>query len=140
VNLTPHFTLHEFRCKDGTPVPDGYVLNAITIARILEVIRAAANRQFPAAVERTLTIRSAFRTVKYNRGCGGAKFSQHLTCSATDIIIAGLTPDCVADLCERLVVEGKIKIGGLGRYDAFTHIDTRKRRTRWDNRSDGKRG
>lgn len=47
--------------------------------------------------------------------------------TATDIVVKGMTPDEVADACE--------KFDGLGRYDTFTHIDSRGKKARWDFRS-----
>lgn len=140
MKLSTNFGAHEFGCHDGTPVPPEYMPNVLRMVPILEVIRAEANRRFPAATPRKLNVKSAFRTVKYNRKCGGVRGSQHLTASAVDLTIDGLTPDQVADLIEDLIAEGKIKLGGLGRYDDFTHVDLRRARKRWDHRTDGKRG
>ena len=39
-------------------------------------------------------------------------------------------PDEVADACE--------KFDGLGRYDTFTHIDSRGSKARWDKRTEEK--
>ena len=38
-----------------------------------------------------------------------------------------MDPDEVADACE--------KFDGLGRYDSFTHIDSRGSKARWDKRA-----
>jgi hypothetical protein len=48
--------------------------------------------------------------------------------TATDIAVKGMSPDEVADCAEKL-------FDGLGRYDTFTHVDSRGKKARWDLRS-----
>ena len=48
----------------------------------------------------------------------------HMKGHATDIVVAGMTPGEVQDACE--------KFDGLGRYDSFTHVDSRGYKARWD--------
>jgi uncharacterized protein YcbK (DUF882 family) len=82
-----------------------------------------------------ITINSSYRCVEHNRSVGGSKTSQHLLGKAADITIKGFTPDEVADEIEGLVKCGAVKIGGLGRYNNFCHIDIRNAHARWDNRN-----
>lgn len=83
---------------------------------------------------RPVNIHSGYRCEKRNKEEGGATHSRHKVSDATDIVVDGMTPDQVADSCEHFP--------GLGRYDTFTHIDSRPNGpARWDFRTkkDGKR-
>ena len=73
-------------------------------------------------------INSAYRCPEHNAEVGGAANSQHKYGTATDIRVSGMSADEVADACESFM--------GLGRYDTFTHIDSRSggQKARWDNR------
>ena len=74
-----------------------------------------------------IRITSGYRCPAHNQEIGGANNSQHKHGMATDIKVAGMDPSEVADACEHF--------NGLGRYDSFTHIDSRINRTRWDERT-----
>lgn len=77
---------------------------------------------------KSVKITSGYRCPEHNKLEGGASKSRHLTSDATDIVVAGMTPEEVAKDCEHF--------NGLGRYDTFTHIDSRplggKPKARWD--------
>ena len=75
----------------------------------------------------SIHITSAYRCESHNTAIGGAKDSQHKLGTATDIQVSGMDPSEVQDACE--------KFDGLGRYDSFTHIDSRGYKSRWDNRT-----
>ena len=75
----------------------------------------------------SIHITSAYRCPAHNAAVGGAKNSQHKLGTATDIVVSAMDPNEVADACE--------KFDGLGRYDTFTHIDSRGSSARWDKRS-----
>ena len=47
-------------------------------------------------------------------------------------MVKGVAPDDVYDAIEFLISEGLVKEGGLGRYNTFTHYDTRGTRARWN--------
>lgn len=122
-NETPtsaHFTLREFGCKDGTAVPRAYYPNCQALMHLLEEIRAACG-------DRPITITSGYRTKSHNQKCGGAPKSQHLTASAADIKVQGMSPNDVYTLCDRLVGSR----GGVGKYKGFTHVDVRGYKARW---------
>lgn len=72
------------------------------------------------------------RCPDYNHEAGGAEDSQHLYGRAADIVVEGIHHDAVADLAERLV---QFRLGGIGRYDTFTHVDVRQGPARWDYRT-----
>lgn len=75
----------------------------------------------------SINITSAYRCESHNAAVGGAKHSQHKLGTATDIQVPGMDPSEVQDACEHF--------DGLGRYDSFTHIDSRGSKARWDNRT-----
>lgn len=124
MKLTPNFSLSEFGCKDGTAVPQKYLANVTKLAKNLQVLRDH--------VKKSIVINSSYRTSNYNRSIGGAPASQHLTASAGDIRIAGMTSKEVHETILKLIVEGKMHNGGLGLYNGFVHYDIRPTPARWD--------
>lgn len=74
-----------------------------------------------------IKITSAYRCAKHNAAVGGSTHSQHKLGTATDIQVRGMEPTAVQDACEHF--------DGLGRYDSFTHVDSRGSKARWDKRS-----
>ncbi len=123
MKLTNNFNLSEFKCHDGTDVPEHLLPNVMELAKNLQVLRNHFGKP--------IHINSAYRTVDYNKKIGGATKSQHLIGKAADIRINGIAPKEVADAIEQLISEGKMKQGGLGRYNSFTHYDIRGVRSRW---------
>ena len=121
--ITKNFSLEEFKCKDGSDIPNSALLNIVELARNLEVLRNAINKP--------ITITSGYRSPKYNAKIGGVKDSQHLRGTAADIKVAGMTPKEVALVIEGLIESGKMKEGGIGVYPTFTHYDIRNRKARW---------
>jgi uncharacterized protein YcbK (DUF882 family) len=126
MRLTENFVLSEFKCKDGTAVPDDLIPNVEKLAENLQVLRDYLNSP--------ISINSGYRTEAYNRSVGGASRSQHLQAKAADITAAGHNPADVYEAIEHLISIGKMHNGGLGRYNTFTHYDVRPTRARWDNR------
>ena len=125
MKITDNFYLNEFNCKDGTVVPSVYMGNVCKLAEQLEVIRDI--------VRAPIRINSSYRHTEYNRAIGGSSKSQHLTASAADITIDGMTAQEVWRLLYQLMEDGHIHNGGLGKYNTFTHIDIRTNPARWDN-------
>ncbi len=113
IQLSPHFKLSEFACKDGTPI----VLVDPALVKVLENIRKHFNKP--------VRINSGYRTASHNRKVGGSSNSQHVKGTAADIVVSGVSPDTVASYCE------KIGVDGVGRYRTFTHVDTRGYKARW---------
>ncbi len=72
----------------------------------------------------SITINSAYRCPAHNKKVGGSPKSQHVDGTATDITVSGMTPTAVQDASEGF--------DGLGRYDTFTHVDSRGTKARWD--------
>lgn len=119
LQLSPHFRLGEFACKDGSDK----VLVDDALVSLLEQIREAAGG--------AVTINSAYRSPAHNAAVGGVSSSQHLYGRAADIVVAGASPLLVGQIAEYYLD----RRGGIGVYQAFTHVDTRAIRSRWDQRS-----
>lgn len=113
-----HFKLSEFACHDGTAVPQVYWSNVQRLMDELECVRAVWDVP--------IVVVSGYRTVAYNQGCGGAKYSQHLTANAADIQVRGVSPSTVYAKLDALYPNQ-----GLGKYATFTHLDLRGTRARW---------
>jgi uncharacterized protein YcbK (DUF882 family) len=122
--MTRNFTLEVDLNKAGFDLTDEVRANLFELATNLEVVRAHFNAP--------ITVNSAYRSAEHNAAVGGSKNSQHLLGKAADIVIKGVSPDEVADAIEFLIEMGLMKQGGLGRYNTFTHYDTRGTKARWD--------
>lgn len=123
MKLEENFALSEFRCKDGSDVPEELMDNVKLLAENLQVLRNELGRP--------IRIISGYRSPKYNRRIGGARRSQHMTAKAADIKVSGMSPAEVKAVIVRLIKEGKMHTGGIGLYKTFTHYDVRGRNARW---------
>ena len=121
--LTKNFKLSEFKCRDGSGVPEEYMENVELLAKNLQVLRDF--------IDRPIHVISGYRSPKYNRKIGGARRSQHMLAKAADIKVRGMEPDEVRNAILQLIEEGKMMQGGVGRYRSFTHYDVRARKARW---------
>ncbi len=126
MQLTKNFALSEFSCNDKakTPVPDDLIPNVQELANNLQVLRDF--------LKTSLHINSGYRTPEYNKKVGGASQSQHLLGKAADIRSDKYTPAQIYQAISGLIAQGKMKEGGLGRYNTFTHYDIRGTKSRWD--------
>lgn len=129
MQLSEHFTLREFRCKDGTDVPAPLV-DALShhCKTVLEVIRHHLGVP--------VVIISGYRTKAYNDKIGGAKASLHRYelrpgRFATDLRAKGYTPKGLRAVIVHLIETGAIPPGGVGLYDSFVHYDNRGYNARW---------
>lgn len=111
--LTANFSVQEFECSCGKCLET--LINLDHVAK-LQKLREDLNA--------SIKINSAYRCPEHNAAVGGEKNSMHMKGHATDIVVQGMTPNEVADACEHF--------DGLGRYDTFTHIDSRGYKARWD--------
>lgn len=111
--LTKNFRASEFDCQCGK-CPE-------TLIDLDHIKKLQKLRDDMGA---SIKINSAYRCPAHNAAVGGEKASIHMKGQATDIVIEGMTPDEVADSCEHF--------DGLGRYDTFTHVDSRGSKARWD--------
>lgn len=115
IHLSPHFTVREFACSDGS---DEIRIDP-KLVDYLEKIRAH--------FDKPVRITSGYRSPAYNAKVGGVKNSYHMKGMAADIVIDGVKSKEVAQYAET------IGCGGIGWYEArnFTHIDTRSGCVRW---------
>lgn len=111
--LSDNFTLGEFKSPDSD-----FILVHPALVAVLQCVRD----HFGAPV----SINSAYRTPEHNASVGGAAQSKHLLGMAADIKVAGVKPSKVADFLE------EYDVGGLGRYNTFTHVDTFGVMRRWN--------
>lgn len=118
VNLSAHFRVKEFACKDGSDT----VWIADELVDVLESIRAQAGGK-------ALNITSGYRTAAYNTKVGGAEYSQHCYGTAADIYIKGVGVDTLAKYARVAMPER----GGVGIYvkQGFVHVDTRTEKVDW---------
>jgi uncharacterized protein YcbK (DUF882 family) len=123
MNLTVIFSKSEFDSKDGAEMPANVLENVKKLAENLQVLRDY--------LKAPITVNSGYRSPKHNANIGGAKRSQHLLGTASDIVILGYSPSQVAEAIEHLIDEGKMLQGGLKAYKSFVHYDIRKVRARW---------
>ena len=123
MRLTKNFNLSEFDCKDGTEMPSESLTNVLELAENLQVLRDF--------VRVPIKINSSYRSLSHNANVGGSKSSQHLFAKAADIVIESKSPEQVANIIKVLISEGKMKQGGIGVYNTFTHYDIRGHKARW---------
>jgi uncharacterized protein YcbK (DUF882 family) len=123
MQLTENFSLHEFDCNDGTPVPESLLGNVEALAKQLQILRDYLGER--------VMISSAYRHPNYNKKVKGKKDSYHLKAMAADITVKSKTPKQVKAIIERLIKAKKLKFGGIGLYPGFVHVDIREAYARW---------
>jgi uncharacterized protein YcbK (DUF882 family) len=109
-DISPYFDRSEFACHCGC----GFDTVDADTLYALELIR----EHFDAP----MTINSGCRCPSHNDAIGGSTGSYHMQARAADIVVEGVSPDEVADFAEQGPLKDR---GGVGRYDTFTHCDTR---------------
>lgn len=156
MQVTQHFGIEEFACRDGTAYPiskideldparRGWLITRLMpLCQMLEVIRREANERccrlafVPPPNGFALTIDSGYRTIRYdemlyerslkNGDVAPATSSQHPKGRAADVRHAVLSPADLHAVILCLFNAGKLPaLGGLGRYPHFCHIDVRPR-------------
>lgn len=116
VKITDNFSSYEFDCK----------CKRSTCKRtLIDVDHVKALQELRDFLKASISISSGYRCPEHNKEEGGEDQSRHMVSDATDINVAGFTPDQVADACES-------RFNGLGRYNTFTHVDSRSWKARWD--------
>lgn len=111
------FDRKEFACKCGC----GYDTVDVELLDVLKKLKKYFNNK-------VVHISSGCRCVQYNKKVGGASKSQHLLGRAADVVVVGTSPALVAKYLRETYPDKY----GIGIYNSFTHIDTRKIRARWD--------
>lgn len=127
MQLTTNFKKSEFDSKDGATMPSSVLANIKILAQNLQVLREVLNKE--------IHINSGYRSASYNAKIDGAKNSQHLVGKAADISVKGVSPQQVYQTIEQLILQGKMRQGGLGLYENFVHYDFRGKKVRWDYRA-----
>lgn len=131
LRLSPHFTIEEFDCKDGTPVPQAAIAALKDLCvHMLEPLRAKYG---------PCTVHSGYRSVAHNAQIGGEANSQHIYSNhpssvASDVEFA---EGSVADWARSARWRAGAKApwaaggrGGVGDYpsERFIHVDSGPRR------------
>ena len=128
VQLSEHFRVREFDCKDGTRVPKAAIPALVRLCR--DVLEPMRDRFGPC------TVMSGYRHAAYNRRIGGARYSQHIydldpSTVAADLIFARGQASEWAAYAESLLARKYGGRGGVGRYTGFVHVDNRGYPARW---------
>jgi len=121
--LTKAFHIREFKCKDGSKVPEALEANVRLLATQLQALRDF--------IGIPITLNSAYRTEAYNASIGGSPKSQHKLAKAADLVTSKYTPAELANIIKNLIKEGKMMQGGVGVYPSFVHYDCRGIEARW---------
>jgi uncharacterized protein YcbK (DUF882 family) len=131
LRLSPHFTIEEFDCHDGTKVPKAAIPALKELCEhVLEPMRAKYG---------SCHVLSGYRTVSHNQSVGGARHSQHIYeqhphSVATDVRFAtGAVHEWASgarwrfDSKSRWTEKAR---GGCGEYlqSGFIHVDSGPRR------------
>ena len=127
--LSPHFTVEEFDCHDGSKVMRrDYAGLEVLCRTYLEPMR---KRYGP------VTVLSGYRTRSHNASIGGASKSYHVYTlhdgndQAADIRCARGTPRQWHSTLNWLRKNKRGGRGGLGLYGTFCHIDLRDYQADW---------
>ena len=129
-DLTKNFSLKEFRCKDGSDVPEELLPNVQKLANNLQVLRDYLS-------DPKIIIISGYRSPRYNESVSRARKSQHILAKAGDLLVEGYTPLQVEKAIRHLQKEGKMVAGGIGVYNKpereikFLHYDIRGKNVRF---------
>jgi uncharacterized protein YcbK (DUF882 family) len=127
--LSPHFTVEEFDCHDGTKVQPRDYDGLEYLCRVyLEPLRKKYG---------PVHINSGYRTRTYNASIGGAKNSYHVYTEhdgndqACDFTCSRGTPREWHATCAWIRRTKRNNKGGLGLYASFVHTDLRDFKADW---------
>ena len=116
MKVSRHFNRSEFTCNCGKCSPRAVDSELLTL---LEGLREYFLQP--------ITISSGWRCEAYNKSIGGYPASKHLEGIAVDITINGTSPDKVYYYLDKTYPDEL----GLGKYEAWTHVDVRDLKARW---------
>jgi len=127
--LSPHFTVEEFDCKDGSKVMARDYDGLSLLCKVyLEPLRQKYG---------SVKIHSGYRTKAYNARIGGASNSYHVYTihdgndQAADISCVRGTPAQWHSTLNWIRKNRMKSKGGLGLYSNFVHVDLRDYKSDW---------
>lgn len=115
--LTDNFSSSEFDCKCKYSDCKWTIIDLDHIEKLQELRDK---------IKAPIKVNSGYRCEKHNKDVGGVAKSRHKEGDASDIVSKNLSPDKLAEECE------KLGFSGIGRYDTFTHVDSRGYKARWN--------
>lgn len=133
--ITSHFNIWEFRCRANNEL----LINADVIAHIQRL------EKFRQWYKRAMIVNSGYRTVEHNKSIGGSPNSQHINGIASDINLplgefATFTKTRKEEFLQNIknkwyeICKADGLGGGVGFYNTFVHLDSRKQKSFWDER------
>ncbi len=117
-DISKSFNRSEFGCKCSY---DDCVDIAVD-SELVDVVQDVRDH-----FNKPVTINSSYRCGKHNKDVGGAPKSQHRLGIAADIVVKGIHPHKVYEYLNNKYPEQY----GMGKYNTFTHVDTRSWCARW---------
>lgn len=111
--LTPHFKVREFACKDGSDT----ILISKELVDLLERIRMHFNKP--------VTVTSGYRTSAYDKKVGGSGKGYHTKGMAADIMVSNVDPAVVALYAQSLLDDAGGVECGCYPSGGYVHIDVR---------------
>ena len=135
--ITPHFNIWEFRCRANNEI----LINADVIAHIQRL------EKFRLWYKRVMIINSGYRTLEHNRKQkDSSDTSRHILGIATDINLplgefAGFSKARQNEFLNNVrkkwaeICSADGLGGGVGFYNTFFHLDSRKKAGFWDFRT-----
>lgn len=117
-DLSQNFSRAEFMCKCGC--------HAVKVDTRL----VTALQQLRDALNKPITINSAYRCPRHNAAVGGVANSEHPQGEAADIKVVGMTVRQLYAAAEKIPA---FMNGGIGVYPEgdFIHVDVRRGKARW---------
>jgi hypothetical protein len=107
----------------NTYPPRGLWTSIAKTAQVLDHLRERLGKP--------IAITNAYRAPAYNACIGGATGSQHMKFTALDFKVSGMSAPDVAQALRWLRDKESFFQGGIGRYNGFTHVDTRGHNATW---------
>jgi len=112
--LSENFSLNEFKCRCNQC--------RIVVINVDHIVKLQAFRY---AIGAPLHVASAYRCEHHNKNIRGAKNSQHMFGTATDLVCRTMSPKELHARAE------DFDFDGIGLYSSFIHVDSRGYRARW---------
>jgi hypothetical protein len=122
-----HFKIEEFRCKDGSVMPEEAKAN---LTALVDKVLDPARERYGAAIH----VNSGYRTEAYNKKVGGANGSQHCCkngSAAADICATHEGFGCMAEwkAANQRIAKIIVELGKFDQlilYPTFVHVSFKK--------------